>query len=589
MPVAFVLSIGGVDGDFQVGALRYLHNRGIIPDIVCGSSAGAINAAAIAQGEGGLDTLEATWLGLNNNSDLYVDQPWLSNLPGEVRGLLTQNLFKAVGAVGVPGLLRAALGSGPLGIPVILLGAIVTLRSVNQVKGAVNQFLQQNSTADPSPLERRMFDGLNRPTVPTFPLGTQLRVAVTQLEGGQLRFVNEHGQFIDPDEHGRFSDPSEEPAVDLTQAVLASAAIPLFFPPVRLNQHHYIDGGARTFLPVQAALDAGATRVFAIAGPPTGVVTPYRTGVPAVDGSGFGMVSGKVVGIAYDSMLFNALNPPGHFAVPTTVIQRTLRNLSLGMNVEPGLIWIAMGYGYMRAADVLDAAGDPDLSTRLSENSDAITNLRVGIWVNEYGAHGRPLPEFFAGALPTTPRGGWLASVRSKKQALAGLIMERLSLFGRIHPHVGVSPNALSFTDTVIGREASRVLIVRNMSAGPVPTDAAKWWMGWERHPWPTMAPDPWSASPSVAPPTAVLPTTSIHIDVPSVHPPFRIGHALGGHPIGGSLPEGGTIPIKISFTPHGEDLVNETLTIHSDAGSAPIRLAGRGVRLRPPKAVTRA
>src|SRR5436853_7236180 len=62
MPVAFVLSIGGVDGDFQVGALRYLYNRGIIPDIVCGSSAGAINAAAIAQGEGGLDTLEATWL-----------------------------------------------------------------------------------------------------------------------------------------------------------------------------------------------------------------------------------------------------------------------------------------------------------------------------------------------------------------------------------------------------------------------------------------------------------------------------------------------------------------------------------------------
>ena len=118
MPVAFVLRIGGVDGDFQVGALRYLHNRGIIPDIVCGSSAGAINAAAIAQGEGGLDTLEATWLGLNDNSDLYVDQPWLSNLPGEVRGLLTQNLFKAVGAVGVPGLLRAALGSGPLGIPV---------------------------------------------------------------------------------------------------------------------------------------------------------------------------------------------------------------------------------------------------------------------------------------------------------------------------------------------------------------------------------------------------------------------------------------------------------------------------------------
>ncbi|TMI93730.1 MAG: hypothetical protein E6H00_00795 [Bacillati bacterium ANGP1] len=587
MPVAFVLSIGGVDGDFQVGALRYLHNRGIIPDIVCGSSAGAINAAAIAQGEGGLDVLEATWLGLNDNSDLYVDQPWLSNLPGEVRGLLTQNLFKAVGAVGVPGLLRAALGSGPLGIPVILLGAIVTLQSVNQVKGAVNQFLQQNSTADPSPLERRIFDGLNRPTVPTFPLGTRLRVAVTQLEGGQLRLVNEHGQFIDADASGRFSTPSEEPAVDLTQAVLASGAIPLFFPPVRLNRYHYIDGGARTFLPVQAALDAGATRVFAIAGPPTGVVTPYKTGIPAVDTSGFGIVSGKVVGIAYDSMLCNALNPPGHFAVPTVVIQRTLKNLSLGMNVEPGLIWIAMGYGYMRAADVLHAAGDPELFTRLSENSDAITNLRVGIWVDECGAHGHPPPDFFAGVLPAPPRGGWLASVRSKKQALAELVMERLALFGKVLPHIGVTPNSVNFMDTVIDREASRVLIVRNMSAGPVPPDAAKWWMGWERHPWPTKAPDPWSASPAVRPPTAVLPTASIRIHAPSIPPPFRIGHALGDHPVGGSLPEGGTIPIRVSFTPRDEHFVSETLTIHSDAGSATVRLTGQGVRL--PKAVTRA
>jgi NTE family protein len=63
---AFVLSGGGNQGVAQVGMLRALIERGITPDVVVGTSAGALNGAAIAT-EPTLDKVEhlaAVWLGL---------------------------------------------------------------------------------------------------------------------------------------------------------------------------------------------------------------------------------------------------------------------------------------------------------------------------------------------------------------------------------------------------------------------------------------------------------------------------------------------------------------------------------------------
>src|SRR6195256_5830170 len=45
---AFVLSGGGNQGVSQVGMLRALLERGIVPDVVVGTSAGALNGAAVA-------------------------------------------------------------------------------------------------------------------------------------------------------------------------------------------------------------------------------------------------------------------------------------------------------------------------------------------------------------------------------------------------------------------------------------------------------------------------------------------------------------------------------------------------------------
>jgi NTE family protein len=63
---AFVLSGGGNQGVSQVGQLRALIERDIVPDVVVGTSAGALNGAAIAYAPNltGLDRLAAAWTGL---------------------------------------------------------------------------------------------------------------------------------------------------------------------------------------------------------------------------------------------------------------------------------------------------------------------------------------------------------------------------------------------------------------------------------------------------------------------------------------------------------------------------------------------
>lgn len=63
---AFVLSGGGNHGSAQVGMLRALLERGIAPDVVIGTSAGALNGSAIAADPSlaGVDHLATVWSAL---------------------------------------------------------------------------------------------------------------------------------------------------------------------------------------------------------------------------------------------------------------------------------------------------------------------------------------------------------------------------------------------------------------------------------------------------------------------------------------------------------------------------------------------
>jgi NTE family protein len=93
---AFVLSGGGNLGAVQVGMLRALSDAGIVPDLLIGTSAGALNAAFVAaHGTDGpaLDALQEQWV-KTRRRDVFAIDP-----ARHVRAVVgsTQSLFRNTG------------------------------------------------------------------------------------------------------------------------------------------------------------------------------------------------------------------------------------------------------------------------------------------------------------------------------------------------------------------------------------------------------------------------------------------------------------------------------------------------------------
>jgi len=74
---AFVLGGGGVLGAAEVGMLRALFERGITPDLVLGTSVGALNGALVARDPsiGVIERLTELWLTVSSSRDVYGDRP----------------------------------------------------------------------------------------------------------------------------------------------------------------------------------------------------------------------------------------------------------------------------------------------------------------------------------------------------------------------------------------------------------------------------------------------------------------------------------------------------------------------------------
>ncbi|MCU1463218.1 MAG: Patatin [Acidimicrobiales bacterium] len=79
MRTVFVLGGGGNLGAVQVGMLRAVIERGVVPDLLLGSSVGALNAAAVAADASldGVESLDKAWRAINGD-DL---------MPGHLSGL----------------------------------------------------------------------------------------------------------------------------------------------------------------------------------------------------------------------------------------------------------------------------------------------------------------------------------------------------------------------------------------------------------------------------------------------------------------------------------------------------------------------
>jgi NTE family protein len=69
MTKALILSGGGARGAFQVGVWKYLQEINWTPDLICGTSIGAVNAAAIGSGMS-VDRLIELWQ-THNRSEIY--------------------------------------------------------------------------------------------------------------------------------------------------------------------------------------------------------------------------------------------------------------------------------------------------------------------------------------------------------------------------------------------------------------------------------------------------------------------------------------------------------------------------------------
>lgn len=242
--IGLVLAGGGARGAYEAGALSVLlptlQARGERPTVLVGTSVGAINAAYLA-GSAHLDAAEATAGLLRHWRETTVDQ-----------------------------VMR------PLRAQLPLLGARM-IGSLLAVPGA-----RVSSLLDPTPnttnLKRRndwaaLRDNIDR--------GCLHAVAAIATEARTERTV----VFCDSGAGvpGHRSHALDYVATELTvDHVRASAAIPLLFPPVRIEhptaaRGWYVDGGVRLGTPIKPALDLGVDRLVVVG---TGAIADHT---PAPD------------------------------------------------------------------------------------------------------------------------------------------------------------------------------------------------------------------------------------------------------------------------------------------------------------------
>ena len=232
-----VLSGGGARGAYQAGVLQGLVDIGLLPegrstfDVVVGSSAGSINAGMLAA---------------------YADDPCagVARLVDVWSTLEAQNVF------------RTDIGS---------LGRIGMRWAWDLSFGGALRRVQPKALLDTAPLRKllrriplaRIDDHIKAGAL------FALAIAATDLytSTGYL-FVHGHPD-VRPWKRSRWR---VEPTRVQIDHLMASSAIPIFFPSIQIDGRHFGDGCLRNTSPLSPAINLGADRVVAIGvlgpGPP---------------------------------------------------------------------------------------------------------------------------------------------------------------------------------------------------------------------------------------------------------------------------------------------------------------------------------
>lgn len=242
--LAILLPGGGARAAYQVGFLRWVARH--VPDahfpIVIGVSAGAINATFLAAHRGpqtaAVERLSELWKHLTSERVFRTDGPSLGSL---------------VGRWGI----RLIAGGTPLA------PAVQGLVDASPLRETLADVFDAAGGAIPGIADNIAEGHLWALALLTSNYGTGQSVVWTQ--GRDLR------EWERPDRRSRNT------ALTLDH-VLASSALPLFFPAVRLGNGWHGDGGIRLTAPFSPALHLGASRVLAISTRHTAAGTIDDTG-----------------------------------------------------------------------------------------------------------------------------------------------------------------------------------------------------------------------------------------------------------------------------------------------------------------------
>jgi NTE family protein len=228
MKTALVLSGGGARAAYQVGVLQALVE--ILPDdienpfpIICGTSAGAINALALAAHKGNfksaVNALAYVWQNLDIGQ-VYLHGWW--------------DLFKGLSLLGLS-LFNEGMGHRrPL--------SLLDNSPLWNLLGSVIHFENISHAIDKGKLHAVSVS------------------AMGYTSGHTVSFFQGHPNLQSWNRHRRSGVATEL----RLEHLLASSAIPTVFPAVRINREYFGDGALRQLAPISPALHLGAESLFVI-------------------------------------------------------------------------------------------------------------------------------------------------------------------------------------------------------------------------------------------------------------------------------------------------------------------------------------
>jgi NTE family protein len=245
--------------------------------------------------------------------------------------------------------------------------------------------------------------------------GLHLRLAVTALRAGELRYVTEGGIIVEEDAMTPVAGAAAGP-VDVLEGALASASVPMIFPPRPLADDDYVDGGVLQNVPVRAALHLGASRIIAVLAMPLRIAREEHN-FSTDQAANIGLRALGVISLA-DRQRENlgiALTP----GVSLTTIDPVVDVVGF-FEAEVGLLRINRDYGWLRAADVM-ADGDPTLRAEIAAQTHEIAEARLRAWHTEEKLWGDS-------PLGRDSEAGTCALLRECKLAVRDLVDQRKQL-----------------------------------------------------------------------------------------------------------------------------------------------------------------